>query len=215
MITIERTNTSPTPRPAGPSAEPQQHGGTPAPSTVDAYEQLSRGIRDELSTLVATHVVLRTSANDILARLNVPALQTPFVVGVRVPATVSVRARYPQLAQRAAAVQIVTDLNWLRCAYLRGAAPSATAAKNPVGESVLALRTLTADADPGGTPWPRFTIEARVLLAVRVNASDRHDAWIAARNLITADLRQVRRAFTQFDADAMRLGWVRETRTQP
>ncbi|HEX8629413.1 MAG TPA: hypothetical protein VF755_14710 [Catenuloplanes sp.] len=197
----------------GHQAGAAQHGKVDA--LTHAHQALRRGIRDELALLVGTRAVLSSCANDILTRLDLPPLRYDFVVGARVPVTVTVTASTARYAETVAAAQIVADLRGLHRTYLRGRTPSATATEQPIRDAVVAVRTMRVAGDPTRPTLARFTIDARVLLGAAVTAPERRDAWAAAQQLVAAELRRLRPGATRVHTDALTLTFVRDARTVP
>lgn len=187
--------------------------GDPAPRLHDcddlteAHEVLRAGIREELRVLVDTHALMRSCANDILARLGVAPLLHDFIVGARVPVTVTVRASTRRHAERVAAAQIVIDLRRLQRTYLRGRTPTLTATTDPMRDAVVAVRTHRLD--DGRATLARHTIDAHVLLAVAVTSPDRRSAWDSAHAWFTTELSRLRPAATQVDTRGLNLTFVR------
>src|SRR6266545_1939407 len=171
--------------------------------------RLRRGIRDELITLVNTHVVTRWFANDALARLGLPPLPGRYLVGASVPVTVTVDAPRDSYATHAAAAQVVTELRGLRQAYLRGPAPSARPAADPVREAVSVLQTVRLPGRRCSGRHRRYTITARVRLAIAVCAPDKTTAWDAAQQGLRADLHRLRSGFVAVHLDRLSKSWVR------
>lgn len=78
---------------------------------------VTAGIRVAVHQLVHRRVVTGAVANDALAALGIAPLRDRFVVGMRLPATVT--AHTPARAQRTAAGLIVAAVRRLRVGYLR------------------------------------------------------------------------------------------------
>ncbi len=173
------------------------------------HHVLQRAIRDELITLVNTHVTTRSFANDALARLGLPPLPGQYLVGARVPVTVTVDAPRDGYAAHLAAAQVVTELRGLRHAHLRGPAASAKPASDPVREAVSVVQTVRL---PGrrccGGPR-RYTITANVRLAIAVCAPDKTTAWERAQHGLRADLHRLRLGFVAVHLDRLSKSWVR------
>jgi len=171
--------------------------------------RLQRAIRDELITLVNTHVATRWFASDALARLGLPPLPARYLVGATVPVTVTVDAPRDGYAAHVAAAQVVTELRGLRQAYLRGPAPSARPAADPVREAVSVLQTVRLPGRRCSGRHRRYTITARVRLAIAVCAPDKTTAWDSAQQGLRADLHRLRSGFVAVHLDRLSKSWVR------
>jgi hypothetical protein len=174
--------------------------------------RLRRGIRDELITLVNTHVVTRWFANDALARLGLPPLPGAYLVGLCLPVTVTVDAPNGAVASHAACAQVVNEAARLRHARLRRAAPARTPPAHPVRDSVSVF-SVTRLRCRGAGGMPRYTVTGLLRLAVTVYATDKATAWDTAQHALRADLARLRPVFVTFYPDRASRSWVRAAGT--
>ncbi len=172
-------------------------------------DALRRGIRDEPITLVNTHVIIPSFANDALARLGLEAMHRRYIVGARVPVTVTVDAPDAGHAQRRAVAQIRAELRGLREVYLRRHAPCATPAEDPAREAVVAVRAVRVAAHPHHPGVARYAVSAHVLLAIRATCPRAGVIWPTACQRITADLQRLRLTFVAVHTHRIDKSWVR------
>ncbi len=211
-------------RPAPPPARPQMPTALPQTqarirdlTTRAQYarreaQRLRRGIRDELITLVNTHVVTRWFANDALARLGLPPLPGAYLVGLCLPVTVTVDAPSRAVASHAARAQVVNEATRLHHARLRRPAPAHTPPAHPVRESVSVF-DLTRLRCPGSGGLARYTATGVLRLAVTVHATDKAAAWDAAQHALRGDLARLRPGFVTFHPDRASRSWIRAAGT--
>ncbi len=174
--------------------------------------RLRRGIRDELITLVNTHVVTRWFANDALARLGLPPLPGRYLLGASVPVTVTVDAPTGAYAAHAAAVQVVTELRGLRHAQMRGPTPSRKPPADPVRDAVSVFHVVGLPRGGSGRQR-RYTVTGAVRLAVTVHAPDKATARDAAYHALRTDLHRLRPGFVAVHLDRLGWSWVRAAGT--
>lgn len=204
-------------RPQMPTALPQAHKRI-RDLTAQAQQarrdarHLSRGIRDELITLVNTHVIARWFANDALTRLGLPPLPGAYLVGLCLPVTVTIDAPNRAVASHAARAQVVNEAAHLQHARLRRAEPARTKPTHPVHESVSVF-DLARLRCPGAGGMHRYTATGILRLAVTVHATDKAAAWDAAQQALRADLARLRPGFVTFQPDRASRSWTRAAGT--
>lgn len=174
---------------------------------------VTAGIRVAVHQLVHRRVVTGAVANDALAALGIAPLRDRFVVGMRLPATVT--AHTPARAQRTAAGLIVAAVRRLRVGYLRTHSVRPVPARRPTAESVTANRVIHIARNPWLPTQPLHTVAATVLLGITLTAADRDSAWIAAHRQLSAALNTLPPSDVHLHGDALTNSWVRNLGPEP
>lgn len=187
----------------------------PHPARCTDEVALAAAVRIKLRHLVHQRAIAGAVANTVLTQLGIPPLRDRFVVGARLPVTVTICANNPARALRAAAGLVVTTLVPLRVGYLRTRNPAVRPAQDPATESVTGTRVLDRVRNPRLPNQPVFTIAATVLLGVTLTATDRDTAWTQAHQQLRTDLRALRPAHVRLHIDALSKTWVRNLGPEP
>lgn len=191
----------------------------PLPTTVASGGSddaaIAAGIRVELHQLMRPRVDAATVADDARTTPRVAPVPDRFVVGMRLPVTVTVYGHTAARAQRTAAGLIVAAVQPVRVGYLRTLSAQLTAARWPTVESVTASRVIRVTRNPYLPTQPFHTVAATVLLGVTVTAVDRNRAWIDAHRHLSAELRALRPSAVRLHVDALGRSWVRNVGPGP
>jgi hypothetical protein len=186
-------------------------------ATVSGADDIAvaAGIRVGVRHLVHRRAVAGAVANDALAALGIAPLRDRFVVGMRLPATVTVAAHTPARAQHAAAGLIVAAIRPVRVGYLRTLAAGPAPARRPATESVIGSRVIHTARNPRLPTQPLHTVAATVLLSVTLTAADRASAWIDAHRQLSTALRTRPPSDVHLHLDALSTSWVRNLGPEP
>jgi hypothetical protein len=176
---------------------------------------VAAGIRVGVRHLVHRRAVAGTVANDALAALGIAPLRDRFVVGVRLPVTVTVAAHTATRAQLTAAGLIVAAVRPIRVGYLRTCSVGRSPARRPAAESATASRVIHIDRNPWLPTQPLHTVAATVLLGVNLAADDRDSAWNDAHRRLSAALRTLPQSDVHLHVDALAKSWVRNVGPEP
>ena len=176
---------------------------------------VAAGIRVAVRQLVHRRVVTGPVANDALAALGIAPLRDRFVVGVRLPATVTVTAHTAARAQITAAGLIVAAVRPISTGYLRTRAARPYPARRPDAESVTASRVIHIARNRWLPTQPLHTVAATVLLGVTLTAADRDSAWVDAHRQLSAALRTLPPSDVHLHVDALTKSWVRNLGPEP
>ncbi|RSM64057.1 hypothetical protein DMB66_21345 [Actinoplanes sp. ATCC 53533] len=193
------------------------HNTTVIPAASSGADDIAvaAGIRVAVRQLVNRRVVTGAVANDALAALGITPLRDRFIVGMRLPVTVTVAAHTPARAQLTAAGLIVAAVRPVRVGYLRTRSARQVPARRPAAESVTASRVIHIARNPWLPTQPLHTIAATVLLSVTLTAADRDSARIDAHRQLSAALRTLPPSDVHLHADALTKSSVRNLGPEP
>jgi hypothetical protein len=186
----------------------------PAASGADDVATAA-GIRVAVRQLVHRRVITGEVANDALAALGIAPLRDRFVVGMRLPATVTVAAHTPARAQSTADGLIVAAVRRARVGYLRTRSVGPVPAQRPAAESVTASRVIHIARNPWLPTQPLHTVAATVLLGLTLTAADRDSSRIDAHRQLSAALSALPPSDVHLHVDALTNSWVRNLGPEP
>ncbi len=138
-----------------------------------------------------------------------------YVVGVRLPATVTVNAYTPAAAERAAAGMLVTALRDMPVGFLRTRQPSPRPAGHPVTDAITAVRITGDTAHPRPRGQRIYTVAAVVLIGVTLTAPDRDDARDTAARQLRGELFGRQPRDVRLHTRQLTVTWVRKLNTPP
>lgn len=193
------------------------HNTTATPAAPSGADDIAvaAGIRVAVHQLVHRRVVTGAVANAALAALGIAPLRDRFVVGMRLPATVTVAAHTPARAQLTAAGLIVAAVRPVRVGHLRTLAVRPVPARRPAAESVTGSRVIHIARNSWLPTQPLHTVAATVLLSVTLTAADRDSAWINAHRQLSAALRTLPPSDVHLHVDRLTKSWVRNLGPEP
>lgn len=138
-----------------------------------------------------------------------------FVIGMRLPVTVTVYGHTAARAQRTAAGLTVAAIQPVRAGYLRTLSTRLTPARHSTVESVTASRVIRVTRNRYLPTQPLHTVAATVLLGVTVTAVDRNRALIAAHQRLSAELWSLRPSAVRLHAAALTRSRIRNVGPEP